>query len=217
MNTKLILVGCVLGLFTAGCVVPRQRQARSPAAIWHFRPQLSPDRPLQLYVRDTRPSDELANPPSAEYLYTGSIFPAAEHAATIAEDLGTLAVQCGGAQTTRAVEASPQLGPAISFTLEHWYARTPLKPEKAPIVIRGSFSGVVMLLLDGQVVASRRIEKEGAPSIVDTYIVSNSEKRQTPGLIRTGMERTANDSQQRGYAVIAEFLQENWHLLQPQK
>ena len=218
MKRSIIVVSCFLALIIGGCAVPdRPRQTSKPTMSWHFKPQLSVLTPLQLYVQDTRPSDELASPPSAEYLYSGSIFAVQGNAKTIAEDLGTMAVRFGGAQVTQLVETSPPHGPAISFTLEHWYSRTELKPKKAPLVIRGSFSGVVMLLLDGQVLASRRIQTEGVPSVVDMYIVFDSEKRETPRMIRTGMERTANSSQQQGYAEIASFLQENWHLLQTTK
>ena len=213
MKARLAIIPLSLALLLTGCVItPAPRQGTMPT--WRLQPPLNPDVALQIYVQDARPAVEIEKKPSTDYLYSGTLFAVDGNALTVGMALRDLIVKYGGARNIHLADTTPSDGTAIVFTLEHWYSRTELKPEKPPIFVTGEFSGTLAIKRDGKVLATQQIRAVGTPSVVDTYIIFDSEKRQTPGLIVKAMERTANFSEQKGYAEIMNVLQDDWHLFQ---
>ena len=180
--------------------------------MWQLRPPLNPNTVLQIYVEDARPSTETEKEPSTHYLYSGAVFSTEKNVETIAKALRGVTAKFGGAQNIQLVDRLPSNGLAVIFTLEHWYSRTARRPQRAPIIVDGEFAGTVALQRDGRALATRRIEAKGDPSVLDTYIVFEREKRETQQLIVNAMEQTANSSEQKGYLELLNFFQANRQL-----
>jgi hypothetical protein len=211
MNTGSVLVTATIPLILVGCFAPASHEA--PSSTWHLRPPLDPSATLHVYVVESRPAVELEKQPSSDYLYSGALFATEGNARTVAAALGGLSMKFGGATRFQITSQPPSAGPAVVFALEHWYSRTLLKPEKAPILVDGEFSGALTLQRDGRVLASRQVKAQ-ASALVDTYIVFEREKRETPRLLAKAMEQCANNAEQKGYAEVMNFFQQSWSALQ---
>jgi hypothetical protein len=209
MKNRLRIAVATFTLLLAGCVAPTPSEPT--VARWHLEPQLSSAKELQIYVNDSRPVVEREKDPSTAFLYTGALFAADKSAETVAMDLGAMAVKFGGAQNYQLASSIPTNGPVIIFTLEHWYSRTALNPKSFPVVVEGEFSGTIVLQRNGTALDSRHVEAKGIPTVVDSDINSESDKRETQKLIARAMEKTANSSQQRAYSKIMDFFQETWN------
>jgi hypothetical protein len=203
----------VIFLCCGGCAVTPAPRERAQTG-YRFSPQLPVTTPIQVFVVDKRPTVELEKAASTGYLYSGNLFAVEGNAKTVATDIGKYSVQFGGAQRFEVVEKIPSRGPAISFQLEHWYSRMPRKPEKTPILVTGTFGGTLTLYRDGKLLSSRTFQVEGTKTFLDTYIVFESEKKQTPKLIWNAMLQAANSAQQAGYRELFGILQQTWPVLQ---
>jgi hypothetical protein len=212
MITKLAIATVCTGLLLAGCAAPIQKEAAQTT--WHLQPPLSPGMVMQICVQDCRPVVERESTPSTDYVYTGSLFSVDDSAKTIATDLGNMVTRHGGGREVQFLITEPSKGLAITFKLEHWYAKTPRNQTTSPIVARGEFAGTLTLLRDGQILATKQILAAGNPCVIDIGTAFPGQKSDTAGLITAGMEKAANTSQQKGYALTMDFLEETWHLLQ---
>lgn len=180
----------------------------------HLNPPLDAQISLLIAGQDERPTVETEREPSTEYLYSSYFFPVDGNAENVAKEIGDHVVKYGGALTYSVKNTLPADAIGINFKLEHWYARTLRDPKQPPIIVKGEFAGTLELQRNGHILFSRHIQEEGIPTVVDTYIVFESEKKQTPHLIEKAMENTANTAFSKGLAQIMIALQDNWQLLQ---
>ena len=212
MNTRTFFAAAFVSLLLAGCVSTTGRKPQK--ASWRLVPELDPATPLQIYVQDRRPAVELEKTPSTGHVYSGAVFNVQGDAVTVATGLQDLADRFGGAQNIQLAAALPARGPALVFTLDHWYSKAPINLDKPPLTIHGEFSGTIALYRDGRMLASRHISAKGEPSVVGPQIVFDRQRSQTPRVIAGAMERTANSSQQKAYEDIMKFLQPAWRKFQ---
>ncbi|NLX24747.1 MAG: hypothetical protein GXY61_02135 [Lentisphaerae bacterium] len=173
-------------------------------------PMLPQESPVAIVATDNRPQTEIEKTPSGEYLYSGALFAIEGNEKTVATDIANIVHFYGGAKHAYPTTAIPETGPAILFEINHWYSRTLINPEKAPLVVTGHYAGVLKMYYDGKVVATENVEADGETSIIDTYIVFEKEKEETPKLIWDAMLHTANSAQQNGYVAIHAALLKNW-------
>lgn len=217
MKTRYGSIIILCSFFLCGCVITNHRSAMVEPVI-HLNPPLDSQISLLIAGQDERPTVETEKGPSAEYVYTSYFFPVDGNAENVAKEIGDHVVKYGGASTFYVKTMLPLMFPAdavgINFKLEHWYARTPRHPKHAPIIVTGEFAGTLEVQRNGNTLFSRHIQEEGIPTVVDTYIVFESEKKQTPQLIEKAMENTANTAFSKGLAQIMIALQDNWQLLQ---
>ena len=210
LQSMKINVVIAVAVILSGCATPPQQQHEIPSTTYRLNPPLDPGKALQVFVEDVRPRVEIEKEPTTDFLYSGSLFSVEGNAKTVAQAIVALVIKFGGTTEACASATNPASGAVIVFRLEHWYSRMARKAEKPPLVVNGQFSGNLILQRDGNEMANRHITANGTPSIVDTYISSEGEKRQTPGLIAKAMEQTANSAEQGGYREIIKYLQETW-------
>jgi hypothetical protein len=213
MKTHYASIILLSSFFLCGCVITSHRSAMIEPVI-HLNPPLDPQIPVLIAGQDERPTVETEREPSTEYLYTSCFFPVGGNAKNVAKEIGDHIVKYGGSLTYSVKNTLPADALGINFKLEHWYARTLRDPKQPPIIVKGEFAGTLELQRGGHIIFSRHIQEEGIPTVVDTYIVFESEKKQTPQLIEKAMENTANTAFSKGLAQIMIAIQENWHLLQ---
>jgi hypothetical protein len=213
MKTQHASIILLSSFFLCGCVITSHRSEMIEPVI-HFTPPLDAQTMLLIAAQDERPTVETEREPSTEYLYTSYFFPVDGNAENVSKQIGDSIVRFGGAQFYFAKNSLPTNAVGINFKLEHWYARTLRDPKQPPIIVKGEFAGMLELQRDGHIIFSRHIQEEGIPTVVDTYIVFESEKKQTPQLIEKAMEDTANTAFSKGLAQIMIALQDNWQQLQ---
>jgi len=200
------LVICVGGCATTGQYVADRRPAP-------LSPTLPPSVSVAVVAKDVRPKLETEKEPSGEYLYSGALFAVEGNEKTVATDISNIIMQYRGAQRAHPAAEIPKTGPAVLFQIDHWYSRTLRNPEKGPMFVTGQFTGVLVLYLDGEVAATENVAADGITTVIDTFIVFEREKKETPKLIWDGMLSTANSSQQNGYTALHAALLKNWGLL----
>jgi hypothetical protein len=196
----------IMAVCFSGCTNPTP----SPKSLAPLTPTLPEESPVAVVVIDKRPAIETERTPSGEYLYSGALFAVEGHEKTVATDITNIIFLHKGAKQVYPTSSIPQSGPAIQFEITHWYSRTLLVPEKAPLIVTGEFSGILTMYIDGEPIAAMNVTADGISTLIDTYIVSEKEKEETPKLIWDAMLNTANSAQQEGYLALHTALLNNW-------
>ena len=158
------LVPSVLAIFLSACVATPNTAKRNQVNVYHFTAQTK--HPINIRVIDKRPLEETVPDPKFSTGYAYTTFGAEAQARNFAMEIGEHLTRGKASPEYRNLNAHDgqnSSGLLLTFTMNHWYAKWPLRIEKGRslVLVEGLFDVALDISDGGTVLYKNTYRTEG--------------------------------------------------------